>query len=252
MIEALTVCVGYGDFLAAIAPWNAPLFDRWVVVTEPGDHETRDVCRRYSLETVLTDEGKSANGFNKGWLIERGLQHLSADGWRLHLDSDIVLPSRFRDRIAAARLKEDTVYGCDRVMLKSWAEWQSLIASGYLQNQHDYHNRLRFPEGFPVGSRWVGHDVGYVPIGFFQLWHSSQDQWRGARVKPYPTKHNTACRTDVQHGLRWCRGRRELLPDVIAVHLESEPAKLGANWNGRTTRRFGAPEFTSKRSASVS
>ena len=238
-VEAVTVCVGYADFLAAAAPWNAPLFDRWVVVTEAADLATRDVCRRHSLDCLLSDEGKEPGGFNKGRLVERGLQHLSADGWRLHLDADVVLPSRFRHRLAAAALDEAAVYGVDRVLVRSWGEWRKLVESGYLQDQHDYHNRLRFPPGLPVGTRWVGHDVGYVPIGFFQLWHSSQDQWRGARVRPYPRRHNTACRTDVQHGLQWDRARRQLLPDVVAVHLESEPAPLGANWKGRTTRPFG-------------
>ena len=80
-----------------------------------------------------------------------------------------------------------------------------------------------------------------MPIGFFQLWHSSEDQFRGARVKPYPVQHNDACRTDVQHALQWDRRKRELLAEMLVVHLESEPAKLGANWAGRTTRRFGPP-----------
>ena len=41
-IEAVTVCVGYGDFLAAVVPWNAPHFNRWIIVTEEQDAETRD------------------------------------------------------------------------------------------------------------------------------------------------------------------------------------------------------------------
>lgn len=252
MLEAVTVCVGYGDFLAETAGWNAPLFDRWVIVTDEKDLETQEVCRRHALECLIVNEGRDESGFNKGWLIERGLQHLSANAYRLHLDADIVLPSRFRHRLDAAKLDQDAIYGCDRIMVKNWEQWQKLLASNYLINQHDYRNRLRFPEGFHVGTRWVDSAVSYVPIGFFQLWHSSQDLWRGTRTKPYPTKHNTACRTDVQHGLQWDRRRRLFLPDIIAIHLESETAKLGVNWNGRKTKRFGPDGDLSMAQASIS
>lgn len=244
-IEVVTVCIRYGDFLAETAKHNAHLFDRWVIVTEPADEETREVCRRHSLECILTDEGKRDGEFCKGWLIERGLHHLSADGWRLHLDADMVLPTRFRHRFDAARLDPTGIYGIDRVMVQSWNEWQKLLATGYLHTQHDYHNRLRFPDGFKMGARWADHAAGYVPIGAFQLWHSSADQWRGMRSRPYPTRHNSAARTDIQHGLQWCRANRHLWPEVIAVHLESEPCELGKNWNGRKTKRFG-PECPPK------
>jgi len=117
-----------------------------------------------------------------------------------------------------------------------------VLASGYLLNgQHDYHNRMRWPEGLAVGARWVNQMTGWNAIGFFQLWHSSQDEWQGARIKPYPHLHNSACRGDVQHSLQWDRPKRELLPEIIAVHLESQLAKLGANWKGRKTRPFGPP-----------
>ena len=48
-IEAVTVCCDYGDFLAAVAPLNAPLFDRWIIVTKAEDAETRAVCAKFGL-----------------------------------------------------------------------------------------------------------------------------------------------------------------------------------------------------------
>ena len=38
-LEAVTVCVGYADFLGVVAEANRHLFDRWVIVTTPGDNE---------------------------------------------------------------------------------------------------------------------------------------------------------------------------------------------------------------------
>lgn len=251
-LEAVTVCVGYGDFLAETAPVNAHLFDRWLVVTTEDDEETREVCRKHSLPTLLTEDGRGDGGdggeFRKGRMIERGLRLLSADAWRLHLDADVALPSRTRHFLEVAELDKRKVHGCDRVMCKSWEQWRELLASGYLTHgHHDFHNRVRWPHGIQPGARWADAEFGYCPIGFFQLWHGRADLWRGVRTRPYPSRHNDACRTDVQHALQWDRPDRVLIPELVAVHLESQPAPMGANWKGRTTRRFGPPRATATR-----
>jgi hypothetical protein len=244
-IEAVTVCVNYSDFLTETIKFNKGLFDRWLIITDPSDTATREVCRRFNLPTLLSTDGTrlAKEEFNKGRLIERGLKHVSAEGWRLHIDADIALPYDFRHRLLAADLQEDSIYGIDRIMIKSWDEWQALQKSGYLTGaQYDYHYRLRFPQGAEVGSRWCHPQFGYIPIGFFQLWHSSQDEYHGVRVKAYPMSHGNACRTDVQHSFQWDRPKRQLIPELIGVHLESQPAALGANWKGRKTKMFGSPE----------
>ncbi len=221
MIEAVTVCVGYADFLAQTAKWNLGLFDEWTIVTTPQDSLTREVCRRFNLKVILSEDHRiGESGFNKGRMIERGLQHTSASGWRLHLDADIALPHNFKQRLRAAHLQEDSIYGIDRVMVTGFSQWEALERSGYLQGgQFDYHCRTNLPEGITLGTRWSHPRMGWVPIGFFQLWHSSQDEWKGIRVKPYPTNHGNACRTDVQHALQWDRHKRELIPELIGVHL---------------------------------
>lgn len=243
VIEAVTVCVGYDDFLRVMIPYNLPMFDRWIIVTEPSDTMTRELCRQFGLECLQSEDGIDGGEFSKGRMVERGLQHTSADGWRIHLDADIVLPRHFRQLVTMAELQNDTVYGVDRVMVKNWNDWQRLLEIGYLDGgQYAYSHAVHFPKGFEIGSRWASTLTGYVPIGFFQMWHSSQDEWRGIRVKPYPRHHNSACRTDVQHGLQWDRKKREILPEIIVVHLESESCKKGTNWKGRKTKRFG-PEY---------
>lgn len=238
-IEAVTVCIGYDDFLTVSAQHNRSLFDRWIVVTSPNDKATIKVCQRFNLGVLLTEEGTRDGEFNKGHLVQRAQRLLSSGAWRLHLDADIVCPSTLRKSLITSDLDPNKVYGADRVLVKSWDRWQRLLQSGYLQNQHDYHYRMRFPAGYDIGTRWVSPSHGWVPIGFFQLWHGDADEANGVQVKAYPNRHGSANRTDVQHGLQWDRRHRELLPEVIVVHLESEEAKLGANWAGRCTKRFG-------------
>jgi hypothetical protein len=239
-LEAVTVCVNYSDFLREVIPYNLPMIDRWIIVTTPEDRATRDLCRQFGLYCLQTRDGITPEGFAKGAMIERGLQHTAASGWRMHIDADIALPRHFRMLLDMAELQTDTIYGVDRVVLRSWNEWQEFKKTGYLDgNQYAWSHAVRFPEGRAIGNRWASTLTGWVPIGFLQLWHSSEDEWHGIRTKPYPEKHNSACRTDVQHGLQWDRNKRELLPEVIVVHLESEPCEKGKNWNGRQTKPFG-------------
>lgn len=240
-ISAVTICVGYGDFLKETAPWNFGHFNRWTVVTTPEDTETREVCRRYSLHCLVTEDARRDGDFSKGRMIERGLQHGNANGWMLHLDADIALPSTFRRSLMRAHLEPTCIYGSDRVMVQSWDQWKKLQDNGWMDgNYHGFPHGTNFPQGFEAGARWAGAD-GYVPIGFFQLWNRGEggEEWRGYRTKSYPTQHGTACRTDVQFGLQWDRRERVLLPELIVAHLESQKAATGANWKGRTTMRFG-------------
>lgn len=238
-LEAVSVCVNYADILNVVAPYNLAVLDRWLIVTSEEDEETREVCRKFSIETLISNDHKRDGAeFAKGRLVEAGLRQLSTDCWHLHMDADIVLPRMTRRILESAHLDESKIYGCDRIMVKSWDGWQKLLSSKWLDMHADYHCRINFPAGFDVGTRWANPGTGYVPIGFFQLAHADSIEYRGFRQRGYSVRHNDACRSDVQYGLKWDRRQRELLAELIVAHLESEPAKLGANWNGRTTRRF--------------
>ena len=241
-LEAVTVCVGYADFLAETARYNAGLLDRWIIVTTEDDEATREICRVHDLETLLSNDHQRAAGgigggvFNKGRMVDRGLQMLSADTWRLHLDGDIVLPAQFRRLLEGAHLDPRKLYGCDRMMVKSWDQWQAVKAAGFLGHTHC---SINLPHGIDLGTRWALSSSGYVPIGFFQLWNGLADEWRGRRHRTYPISHGDACRSDVQFSLQFDRRDRELLPEIVVVHLESEIAALGTNWNGRKSKPFG-------------
>lgn len=251
LLEALTVCVNYGDFLAVAAAHNRALFDRWLVVTTPEDEETRRVCRHFNLDTLITREGITpCQEFNKGLLVERGLQQLSTDSWHWHLDADVILPAHTRQALQVAHLDPEVIYGFDRVMVRSWDDWSRLRDSGYLQQQCHATYEVHFPPGFDLGPRFFVPQSGWVPIGFSQLWHGSSEHWEGTRVKRYPSNQRSCSHTDVRHSLQWDRRRRALLAEIITVHLESEPCPAGTNWQGRNTQRFGPPTFAAPRPGS--
>ena len=129
-IEAVTVCVGYGDFLRACIPHNLPHFKRWVIVTEASDEETRAACRGFGVECVLCEEKTREGEFSKGRLINRGLAHLSGYDWLLHLDADVALPADFRQVLVDAHLDEACIYGCDRLNVKGYETWEKVKAKG--------------------------------------------------------------------------------------------------------------------------
>jgi hypothetical protein len=240
-IEAVTVCVGYADFLREAIPYNLPHLDRWLIVTDSSDVETREVCRQHNLEFLSTDDFyRGGTKFDKARGVDRGLQLLAHDDWVLHLDADVILPPHTRHTLRAADLDPHSIYGCDRVMVKGWERWQRLKASGFLERvSRSYHHNVCFPGGFEVGARWADPLHGFVPIGFFQLFHRDATMFRGMRTRRYPGHgHSDAARTDVQFGLLWDRDRRALVPELVVLHLESEDSGTGANWSGRTTRPF--------------
>jgi hypothetical protein len=237
-IDAVVVSSGYSDFLAWSLPTARSVFDRLVVVTSSTDEPTKRVCRHYHVECVETDafyDGGAA--FNKGAAIDVGLNHLDFPEWCVHLDADVVLPPRAGELLRTVELHEQMVYGVDRLMVPSYDAWVSFLSSPTPQ----HYPGSAWPVPFPVGYRCVYAD-GYVPIGFFQMFHR-ESAYLGRPL--YPTQFPTAADSDVVFARQWPRGKRALIPELFLYHLGSEtekPNKIGANWQGRRTRRFGPCE----------
>jgi hypothetical protein len=78
----------------------------------------------------------------------------------------------------------------------------------------------------------LNHQGGYLPIGYFQLWHADSKQLQ------YEQGHADAGREDSQFSARWPRSKRALFPEVIVFHLESEAAPMAVNWRKRGTKPF--------------
>jgi hypothetical protein len=256
-VECVIVCVDYADFLLQTLPHNIPHFDRVLVVTSFDDHATQAVCRRLSVECRPTDVmHRDGESFAKGRAIDYGLGYLRRCDWLVQLDADIWLPPTTRNWLNWIPLDPDCIYGIDRVNCVGYEKWTRFMASdtpdasparshapkglssrAMDRLQHRYHCMIQPPgvdgANLPLGTRIALREHGgYVPIGFFQLWHSRHE-------RRYPLLQGSAEHTDVLHALQWPAGRRRLIPEIIAVHLSSESGPMGANWSGRRSRRFG-------------
>lgn len=248
-ISFVTVSINYADFLDNTLKYNRLHADKYVVVTAPDDIDTRNVCRKYEVTCLVTEDHKRDGDFSKGRLIERGLQHLPAEGWVVHIDADTVLPPSFRQDIEFAHLDNTCIYGADRILVNGYNDWQKFLATGWMTNNHFGNpHAVIAPKGYRIGTRWCGPD-GYCPIGFFSMHHRNggEEEWCGIRAKPYPRNHGNACRSDVQMSLQWDRRKRVLLPEFYVVHLDSEESEMGKNWNGRKSKYFGPTEEANKK-----
>jgi glycosyltransferase involved in cell wall biosynthesis len=236
-IEAVIVCKNYSDFLTHSLPENLQYLDRVVVVTHPHDGETRTLCAKYGVDVIDTlVMHEDGDPFNKARAINLGLAHLRHDGWLLHMDADTILPNGFRQRLAQAKLNKDFIYGADRFDVTGYESWVKLKAE-FAANPQFQWRYLVIPPPLKMSSRLLHNEYGYCPIGYFQLWHSSQS-------RRYPIINGSAEHSDVMFAVQWPRERRILLPEFFVYHLESEKSKMGANWNGRTTKPFGPHKET--------
>ena len=234
-LEAVITCVGYGDFLAATLPTNKGLFDYVVVVTTTEDKVTQRICEFWGVHVITTDRYRTKEGsFCKGAGINEGLKVLDRTGFVVQMDADILLPPLTRRLLNDADLDPSFIYGLDRMMCRSFEEWQGFVVNPRLQQENDIYVHT---SAFPIGVRIAtskGKYHGYVPIGFFQMWHPTV-----SGVTAYPEEHTDAGRGDMIFASNWPRNKRSMIPEVIAYHLESEPAKMGINWKGRKTKTFG-------------
>jgi len=239
-IEAVTVCVDYADYLEQTLPTVLAHVDDLVVVTSPRDARTRRLCARHSVRCLPTDcFYQGGDAFNKARGINYGLANLRLDDWVLHLDADIALPARARWTIGQATPDRRKLYGCDRVNCVGRAAWDALRAAPPIP--FEWKCLVSPPRGLAMASRIAHMEYGgYVPIGFFQLWHPGR-----SGVDRYPQRQGSAEHTDVLHAIQWPRERRELLPELFAIHLETRGktgAPIGDNWDGRKTPAFTLDE----------
>ena len=242
--EAITVCVNYGDFLAHTLPQNKHLFDYMLVVTTPEDKHTQQVCAYHHVECITTRafyEGGAP--FNKAKGINEALMYISKRDWVVHIDADIYMPPLSKNILEKLTLDKNKIYGVDRMMCPDYEAWSKFISKPEPIHEGWIYIHL---DKFPIASRVADYNgIGYAPIGYFQMWHPQQ-----SKVLLYPQEHGAADRTDMLFAKKWPREKRELIPEIVAIHLDSENATVentGMNWNGRKTPYYGYPKQKPKK-----
>jgi glycosyltransferase involved in cell wall biosynthesis len=224
------ICVEYFDFLAWTLPFNRQQFDNLVVVTAPQDKKTRALCDHYHVKCVTTDIFyQNEKAFDKGAALNVGLNAISKRDWVVTMDADILLPPRAKEMIERSQPNREFIYGIDRVNCPSFTDLVKYISDPEPQY---FGQAFVAANRFDMGARLVG-EQGYVPIGFFQMWHPV-----GSGVSSYCELHDShGNHSDMNHASQWPRNRRGFIPEVIGVHLSSDSDKEN-NWRGRRSAPF--------------
>ena len=235
-LTCITVSVQYSDFLCWSLIENKTLFDQWIIVTDTKDVKTKELCDNHNVYCLQTDVFYDNGIFNKYAGINEALKLVDKDSWVLFLDSDIILPSLFKYIIENITLDPSCIYGVDRVNCEGLEQWIK-----YSQKRNIVHqNWLLHTSGMPLGARLVhyfgekvdnGKFIGYRPLGFFQLCHMSA-------FISYPQNTIGADHCDLEFVRNWKRANRILIPEIMAIHLESVGASKGVNWYGRKSAPF--------------
>lgn len=244
-LVAITVCVDYSDFLA-FCIGNHSLFNDWYIVTSSKDVATQNLCSYYSgtsVHCIVTDafyeNGATFNkwaGYNVA--LEKAKRKYPKGAWVLFLDADIYLPPITGQVFKSYKFDKRMLYGVDRFNCYGSESWVKYLSQpGYVKEHW-----LMMLGTFEMGSRIVqyyggegenGMFQGWLPLGFFQLAHSSAFDWY------HPQDSDKADRCDMTFAKLWKREHRVMLPDILPIHLESSSKSVkGANWGGRATPPF--------------
>lgn len=222
-IEGVTVCIGFADFLATTLPSVMDFVDHLTVVTSAQHYPE---CFQLLLPYMNTDRVtllgtdrhlEGGADFNKGKAINDGLGVWERTDWLVHLDADVVLPAGLRDRVEKWVQQEPdakhSVIGIHRYLCNSYQTWLHYLAT-------------KSTNLFEQNRR---QDRKHLPVGFFQLWHSSTGH-------VYPENHPTATSSDLAFSKQFMY-RRHM--EEWCIHLDTVEKQRWTNWRGRTTPRWG-------------
>lgn len=207
MIRAITVCVGYDDFLSITLPRTLPHVDEYLIVSHPGDQRTTALVQDYDPKVRLfhTDAFyRHGAKFNKGLAMEEGFDALGRHGWILILDADIILPTR-------APLDLDVG--------KLYTPLRRIYA--------DIATMSKAPDVDP-GTLPLKPDKGHY--GYFQLFHADDPVLRSRPWYGVDWTHAGGCDKYFQD--KWVVQNRTR-PDFEVVHLGNPDE----NWFGRVSPR---------------
>jgi len=211
-MNAITVCVGYDDYLRRTLPFNRQHFGRVLVVTSLEDKETElraqsygnDVCP-YATNAFYHEGAK----FNKGRALEEGFDILGREGWIMVIDADVVLPEKL----------DPGPRGWERGCIYSPQRRLCLDA-----------------ENFTPSLDWAtlpyGPEKDVFPFefaGYCQVFHASAAAWRPW----YGINCPTAQGCDSEFYYHWPEHKR-VRPDFEVLHL----GPLRENWAGRVSPRI--------------
>lgn len=215
-IYGILVCVDCHDVLADVLQANKPHFDRFAVVTTTGDARTQQIVRDAGVELVISDACyESGAAFNKGRLLNAGLEYLQPPDWVLFTDADVLLSPDWGSWLRRQTLNPGVLYHARRLHAVQQKHWEAVLGDW----QWTRLLQIREPA------------ADLLPFGFHQLWHVNASAIRG-RQPLVSEVFPTAATVDYHWYRLWAPDKRVLLPPELSiVHRWHGP--FTSRWHGR-------------------
>jgi len=246
-IEAVVVCVGYGDYLAITLPFTKSAVDRVIIVTDEEDHLTQEVCRKHEVEFIISKRLHEKGAvFAKGKGINDGIGALKYKDWVLVLDADIILPKDFSAKIRTLTLNSGALYYSRRWGPRRVEDIEAFIKQlnagiGRKTLYNRWANKISSGDGFHENNA-----IEELPFGYFQLFNFRAKVLQ-EREKIYVEESDTAEWDDGEFARAvFLRGRCKLLPtDVIdVIHLPH--GLFRSNWARQRDNLLGSKKLLVK------
>lgn len=185
ILDGLTVCVDYSDFLEEVIVFNKKHFNKYVVITSNKDIKTQNICKKENVGCFITDSFyENNNPFNKGLAISLAIKKYQFKDWLLIHDGDICLPFDLKENLNFEKMDIEKMYGCSRKFIPTYNEWKKCLS-----DKNNFNKYKRF-EGYGCG--------------FFQLFNMNSSIIKNCKDEyiypPYPTAEFT----DIAFLYRWC------------------------------------------------
>jgi hypothetical protein len=231
-INAITVCVNYDDYLKHCLPRNRAHFKNYYVVTDSENEKIiKPLCLENNASIIITDSFYDDKAlFNKGKAINAILKKL-VDSWICILDADMILPPNFLRILKKRNLQKDTIYGCKRIFCPSPEAFFKYLKIPRLIKRWKIDGNYGMTAGKEYAPGGVAkRDIPYLPLGFFQLFHSSQKHL-------YPEDVPHAAKSDMDFPALW---DKQKFINISAIHLPVTEGESWENYYGRSTPPFPA------------
>ena len=227
-IEALVICVNYGDFLKITLPRNKKQIEDITVITDFNDKETIDICNQNDVDYILTDEFfRCSFPFVKSAGYTVGFNFLHYKDWILLIDADTILNENFGIYIKEniTKLNIECLYGCTGFLIEKYSDFLLIKNNKKKINNFDFFSK-----------ECIGN-------GYFQLFNFSKFKYN----KIWEIYPQTGDGKDEDELFRlkfgnnyqkdgkmiWDREFQKII-DLPVLHL----GELGINHKGRKSRRF--------------
>lgn len=213
-VSCIVVSVGRARHLAITLPLNITQVDEMIVVTTSSDVQTQDLVRAFEgVKLVISDRCYDDNhAFNKGRMINDGLQAVTQMDWVILTDADVLLNPALKQWMAQNAINPGVLYGTQRVEVKE----EMIQQSGTLRIKLD-------ATGFNA-----------EPNGYFQLFNRRALAIRDRGKAVMSEAFCSAGGVDSWFLQQFPKDKRHVVFELAVVHIQHGTV-WGSGWNGAVT-----------------